>query len=368
MARKKKHQRSDGRFEYKATVGRRLDGTPIRKSFYSMSSLTDAKRQAEVYKQQQMIAAVTGLQATPQTITFAEWSRKWLRTYKEPFVSPSTYANTYVNAVENHLIPYFGAAKLADIRPADIQGFFAGKTSCSASLLKKLRITLSAIFDTAIDNDLIYKNPCKYVQTHSDATPKERRTLTDQQIDEIKAEASGTFDAIVFLLETGLRRGELLGLMWSDIDMEHATLHVQRSVSPENGRPAIRPPKWNSYRTIPLMPDTLALIQRQPKRSLYVFPAPRGDGFEEPNHFSRRVYHFFLSFPEEYRCTAHELRHSYASQLMRRGVDIYTISKLLGHHDIKITASVYVHPDIESFREELNRKFCRQNVVKQNEI
>ena len=206
MARKKKHQRSDGRFEYKATVGRKLDGTPIRKSFYSTSSLTDAKRQAEVYKQQQTIA---------------------------------------------------------------------------------------------------------------------------------KAEASGTFDAIVFLLETGLRRGELLGLMWSDIDMERATLHVQRSVSPENGRPAVRPPKWNSYRTIPLMPDTLALIQRQPKRSLYVFPAPRGDGFEEPNHFSRRVYHFFLSFPEEYRCTAHELRHSYASQLMRRGVDIYTISKLPGHHDIK---------------------------------
>ena len=56
MARKKKHQRSDGRFEYKATVGRKLDGTPIRKSFYSTSSLTDAKRQAEVYKQQQTIA------------------------------------------------------------------------------------------------------------------------------------------------------------------------------------------------------------------------------------------------------------------------------------------------------------------------
>ena len=237
MARKKKHQRSDGRFEYKATVGRKLDGTPIRKSFYSTSSLTDAKRQAEVYKQQQTIA---------------------------------------------------------------------------------------------------------------------------------KAEASGTFDAIVFLLETGLRRGELLGLMWSDIDMERATLHVQRSVSPENGRPAVRPPKWNSYRTIPLMPDTLALIQRQPKRSLYVLPAPRGDGFEEPNHFSRRVYHFFLSFPEEYRCTAHELRHSYASQLMRRGVDIYTISKLLGHHDITITAAVYVHPDAEAFRAELNRKFCRQNVVKED--
>lgn len=368
MARKKKHQRSDGRFEYKATVGRKLDGTPIRKSFYSTKSLTDAKQQAEAYKQQQTITAITGSQFTPQTVTFAVWSRKWLRTYKKPFVSPATYSNTYENSVENHLIPYFGAANLADIRPADIQDFFAGKTNCSASLLKKLRISLSAIFDTAIDNDLIYKNPCKYVQTRSDVKPHEKRTLTDQQIDEIKERAVGSFDAVAFLLETGLRRGEVLGLMWSDIDLDNATLRVQRSISLENGTAVIRPPKWNSYRTIPLMPETIELIQRQPRRSLYVFPAPKKDGHEDPNHFSRRIYTFFKAFPKEYRCSAHELRHSYASQLMRRGIDIYTISKLLGHRDIKITAAVYVHPNVESFREELNQKFCRQNVVKENQM
>lgn len=353
MARKKKHQRADGRFEYKATVGRKIDGTPIRKSFYSTVSLTDAKRQAEEYKQQQAVSDATGTPMTVKCVTFAEWSRKWLKTYKEPFVTLSTYQNTYVNSVENHLIPCFGAANLQDIKPADVQQFFASQTQYSKSMLKKLKNTLSAIFEAAIDNDLIYKNPVKYIKLKSNAQPKERKTLTDAQIKFVKEAAMYKLDPVVFLLETGLRRGELVGLMWSDVDLENATLRVQRSVSLENGRPVIRPPKWNSYRTIPLMPSTVSLLRRQPRHSLYVFPAPIANGHEDPNHFSRRLYNFFCTLPEEYRCSAHELRHSYASQLMRHGVNIYTISKLLGHNDISITASVYVHPDIEHLRKEL---------------
>lgn len=356
MARKKKHQRADGRFEYKATIGHKIDGTPIRKSFYSTVSLTDAKHQAEQYKKEQIVSAVTGAQMGIQCMTFAEWSRKWLRTYKKPFVSESTYQNTYVNTVEQHLIPYFGAVSLQDIKPADVQQFFAEKTRYSHSLLRKFRNTLKAIFEAAIDNDLLYKNPVKYIKLKSDALPKEKKALTDEQIEFVKQKAAGQFDAVVFLLETGLRRGELLGLMWTDIDMDAKTLTVSRSFSMVNGQGQICPPKHGSYRTIPLLPSAIDVLERQSHFSPYVFPSPKVKKPEDPNHFSRRLRNFFGSLPEDCQCSAHELRHSYASQLMRKGVNIYTISKLLGHSDIQVTASVYVHPDVEQFRNEIKEK------------
>lgn len=366
MPRKKKHQRADGRFEYKCTIGHKLDGTAIRKSFYSTVSLTDAKRQAEAYKQEKAVSDALGGSATTQSVTFSEWSRKWLITYKKPFISVSTYKNTYENCVEKHLIPFFGAAILSDIRPADVQEFFASKKECSHSLLEKLRTTLSAIFEAAIDNDLIYKNPAKYTKLKSEAEPKKKTALTDDQIEFVKSAAEDKMPEVIFLLETGLRRGELLGLMWSDIDLKNGTAKIQRSVSVEAGKAVVRPPKWESYRTIPLMPSTIELLRSRQRTSLYVFPAQLTHGAENPNNFSRRLRRFFSSLPEDCRCSAHELRHSYASQLMRKGVNIYTISKLLGHRDIKVTSKTYVHPDTEALRSEVFGKICRQNVVEEN--
>lgn len=369
MARPKKKRkglRENGVFEYKATIGHTLDGKRIRKSFYSSKSLADAKAQAEQYKADQAVAAAMGEPITPKEITFAEWSRKWLHTYKQPFVSPSTYRNTYKNCVENHLIPYFGAANLSVIRPADVQGFFAVKKECSHSLLEKLRMTLIAIFEAAIDNDLLYKNPAKYIKIKSEAKPKEKNALTDAQIELVKSAAKCKMPEVIFLLETGLRRGELLGLMWSDIDLKNGTAKIQRSISVEAGKAVVRPPKWDSFRTIPLMPSTIELLRSRQHISLYVFPAQLVRGAENPNNFSRRLRHFFSSLPEECQCSAHELRHSYASQLMRRGVNIYTISKLLGHRDIKVTSQTYVHPDVEAFRSELSEKFGRNMVVLKN--
>lgn len=356
MPRKKKHQRSDGRFEYKATVGRKLDGTPIRKSFYSMNSLSDAKRQAELYKQQQTIAAVTGTHATLQTTTFAGWAEKWLLTYKKPFVSPSTYANTYCNMVEHHLIPYFGAAPLEGIHPVDIQDFFASKSACSESALSKMRSILNAIFESAIDNDLLYKNPAKHIRFSSGAEKREKKALSDEQIDFVARAGLDRLDEVPFLLYTGMRRGEMLGLMWQDIDFETKSISIQRAIVSENGKAVVRPPKWDSYRKIPLMKDALQILNSMERISLYVFPARRTLGPQNPNNFSRKLRQFNGALPEECRCSAHELRHSYASQLMRHGVDIYTISKLLGHRDIKVTAKTYVHPDVDAFRAELDSK------------
>lgn len=352
MARKKKGQRADGTFEYKCTVGHDMTGKRIQKSFYG-ATLTEAKQKAEQYKVDKAVATTIGAPATPANITFGEWAEKWLETYKKPYVTSQTYENTYRYALHRHLLPIFGAARLSDIRAIDVQRFFTQQQKYSISIQKKMLNTMHAIFDAAIDNDLIYKNPCKKIKLASDVKRHEKIALSDDQIEQVKAAAAGNFDAVCFLLCTGLRRGELLGLMWSDIDFEHKTFTVNRSYSIIKGKGQLVPPKHGSYRTLPILPETMEILQRQKHDTLYVFPAPRARKLEDPNHFSRRLRNWFNQFPEEMRCSPHELRHSYASQLQRKGVDIYTISNLLGHRDIQVTASVYVHPDVESFREKL---------------
>ena len=106
------------------TPERDIHGKLLRKSFYSTVSLSDAKKKAEEYRVASEVSARTGEAFVPST-------------YKQPFVDVNTYELTYVNLVEGHLIPYCGAARLSDIRPADIQAYFATMTECLESRLKK---------------------------------------------------------------------------------------------------------------------------------------------------------------------------------------------------------------------------------------
>ena len=102
---RKKPTRKDKRFEYKITVGRNIHGKPLRKSFYSTVSLSDAKKKAEEYRVASEVSARTGEAFVPSTGRFAPWARKWLLSYKQPFVEEDTYKLTYVSLVEGHLIP-----------------------------------------------------------------------------------------------------------------------------------------------------------------------------------------------------------------------------------------------------------------------
>lgn len=352
---KEKPTRADGRFEYKAVIGHTFNGKPKYKSFYSYDSKEDARAKAEQYKLEVEVAARTGDVFTGNQVTFAVWARKWLTSYKKPSVTANTYRSTYEGTVENHLIPYFGNAKLIDIKQIDIQNFFAAKAeSCSESLLHKIKLCLCGMFDAAIDNDLIYKNPAKHASYISKVEKHEKNVYTDGQIIKAKAYFKTDFFDVYFLLETGLRRGELLGLMWKDIDFDKKTLRVDRSVAEKQGGGIeIRPPKWDSYRTIPISTELCNLLDQLPRTSIYVFPNVN-NSIQTPRSWSRKLERHMKTMVKNCHCmielTAHELRHTRGTQLRRNGIDIYTIQKLLGHKDINVTAQVYVHEDVETTR------------------
>lgn len=357
MPRKKQTIHASGLVEVKATVGNGLDGKRIQKSFYGTSKL-DAQKKADKYKLSQEVASRTGDTFIKKDYTFGAWAKKWLETYKKPSVSENTYRLTYENTVNKHLIPFFGKARLTDIKPIDVQKFFEGKTSYSETMLDKMQMCLTAIFGTAIDNDICYKNPVKNISYKSQAFKHEKQIYTSKQMETAKELALPSCPEVVILLETGLRRGELLGLQWGDIDLKQRTIKVQRSIAGSYiHRISVNPPKWNSFRIIVLRKDDMSikLLETMPQTSEWIF---LNKNFQPhvPDLWSRRLDKFManIAVPAGLPAlTAHELRHTYGTDLRRQGVDIYTIQKLMGHKDVKMTSELYVHNEIEELKKAL---------------
>lgn len=362
MPRPKKEKPNHGSlYEVKITIGRTLEGKLIRKSFYSAISKADAKRQAEAWRVEQQVAERTGdLFLAREDMTFADWAGRWLTTYKQPNVRPNTYLNSYLTPTRNHLIPYFGKAKLMDIRPADIQLFY--KEVCSNfshSQVHKLTLCLNGIFESAINNDLLLRSPMRGVIIPSGRLPDEKRTYTREQADAIKAFAAGHpygLD-IILLLELGLRRGELLGLRWEDVDLQQRTITIRRSVYLDHNQVCVGTPKTRtSIRVLPIS-EQLAGYLTVKAAAGYLLPNRKGEPFS-PDNWDARRYRVFMddlqaAAPELPALNPHELRHTCGTLLYQQTHDIFAVSKFLGHADIAITSKIYVHEDVEGLRNSL---------------
>ena len=146
-------------------------------------------------------------------------------------------------------------------------------------------------------------------------------------------------------LATGLRRGEILGLKWEDLDLERGDLRVKRQVSRINGEVVEAPLKTkNAYRTLPLAEDTIAVLKEQKKKaggSPWVFPSPTGGPISPDSvlHMLHRV----LKRAGLPRVRFHDLRHTFATLALQNGVDVKTVSGMLGHFSAGFTLDTYAH-------------------------
>lgn len=391
MARRKetKRKKNNNLEEYKANLGKDLvTGKLIRKSFYG-ETLADAKEKAEEYK----ISMRLGI-TEKEYIGFEDWCKRWLVTYKKDIVKGSTYYLGYLNNVNNHFVPYFKNMNIDSIKQMDVQAFFNSKKDYSHHMLKKMRGHLHSIFESALDNDLIGRNPVRNIKLPAGKQSGEKQTYTKEQADKVIAFAKTHEHGIapIIVLKTGVRRGELMGLRWSDFDFANKVLHLQRSVADavidgkytqiiEEGDAATK----NHVRDIPfddelkdyLVPKkTEALenkIVRQTRRAKRKGTEPppvdigndddfvfmrRQDLVQSPDNYAKRQYAYFLdALTAKHqgleRLGLHELRHTFGTLLREKGVDIYTIQKVMGHADINITSGIYVHNDIEVLRKSL---------------
>jgi integrase len=389
MARPKKAAPNHGEYFVKAiTLGRDKGGKLIRKYVYSKKSLEDAQLKALRFKEAYSRGTLGN---EPERITFRRYAEMWLESEKRHYVSESTFEYTYRNSLENHLIPEFGDCLMSRIQKIDINNFLNRKVGLSQSLIHKLLITLKQIFEDAVDNDIIAKNPCKRVKEPiSEQESKIIVPYTAEQ-EAVVMEFAKTHPlglSIIILLKAGLRRSELLGLRWEDLDFENNVIYVRRAVTETNGVLKIGKTKTRtSLRTVPMTPELKGALQKTPRSTMryihlrdangritpkrvrqpvpnrYVISNIKGEAIR-PSNWQSDVYFAFMSdlataHPEVPLLRPHGLRHTYGTRLYNNGhgIDIYTVSRLMGHADISITTKIYVKHDQDyiekAFQEDL---------------
>lgn len=353
--RAKKKKRKDGLVEIKKYCGIDHLGQPIRKSFYGRT-----KKEAEE-KYSQFI--ITGANPEPnRRYTFVKWMNKWLEDYKEPNVSSQTYQYTYV-PIQRELTRLFPRRGLQSFQPIDWQDYFNQMTNRSSSYINKRKMFLTGLFQSAVDNDLIDKSPMRGVVVPKGVQPKEKRAYTRDQYEKVLAFAKKDPDGLgpYIMLKCGLRRSELLGLRWSDIDFKNKTLSVNRAAKMEYGSVSIGALKSKrSKRIIPVDDDFIQHLKHIPRSSIYVLGAFGSDTPRNPDTWKRERFGAYCrrlkeALPDIPVLRPHELRHTFGSVLYNSGVDIVTVSRLMGHSKIDVTVNIYVHSNVEDLRKNLLR-------------
>ncbi|GMU39907.1 MAG: site-specific integrase [Chloroflexota bacterium] len=305
-----------------------------------------------------------GITVQPTRTTTAEWLDTWLEGRIADGKVGLRAAENYRIIVTRRLKPAVGTLRLTDLRTDHVIAF---KTSLideglAPATIGKVLGLLRQSLEAAVKAGLILRNPTQGVERPSvSSTATERRALSEEELSRLLSAASGTqYEvAIRFALATGVRQSELLGARWSDIDLEGGSFTIQQTIQHVAGQfHALAPKTSNSRRLIELSPITLALLRRhrtaQNEERLrlgsiwqdrgLVFPA--SDGSPQYRRIFYRDYVAIvrtagLDHPETINW--HSLRHTAASLWIKAGIDVFVVSRRLGHANPGFTMKVYTH-------------------------
>ena len=357
-------KRSDGRWEGRYTAGHDpVTGKRITKNVLG-------KTQAEVReKLRRTIEETRGLDvARAGEYTTGQWLEVWFNDYAMLKVRPSSH-QTYRGYLDHHIKPYIGNIPLTKLSSLDLQRLYKKLLSdgrvdrieskkqpkgLSAKTVRNIHQIISSALKLAVEQRLIAHNPADGCALPK-AERKEMQTLPVEQLTSFLREAkdSGVFALYYIDLTTGLRRGELLGLKWSDIDLEKGDLRVQRQIGRIDGKIIEMPLKTkNAYRTLPLSADAISVLKMQKCRvgnSEWVFPSPTGGPMSPDSvlHMLHRV----LKRAGLPKVRFHDLRHTFATLALQNGVDVKTVSSMLGHYSAGFTLDTYAHVTTSAKRE-----------------
>ena len=299
-----------------------------------------------------------------------EWMDFWLANCKKNTVKYHTYVQ-YRDIAALHLVPAFGEYGLNELTAEKIQIFLAEKrrrgnlrtgAGLSGRSVNLLFGVLKNALDCAVRFGHISVNPCsRAVRVKEENRETAVFSRAEQRkIERICMEKGGIYTGIVLCLHTGIRIGELLSLTWRDVDFRSNLLRVEKTVvrlrAEDGGYTDYidRPKSPSSRRAIPLSPKAAEALKEMKKHvgGEYVFCGRKG-------RVSVRAYqHRFENLLRKNNIRVlhfHALRHTFATRVMECGVDVKTLSELLGHKNAAITLNRYAHSMMDTKRKSLRR-------------
>ena len=365
-------ERKDGRLEGRISIqGKRI-------GFYGKTK-TEVKNQAKEHLQK-----VENGYKEPKNVIFNEYMEYWLTTFKKNKIEFSSYnrlCSVYAHQIHNSI----GNKKIGQITTKDIQDLIDSHANpldpavkpLALSGLKRILNLLNPCLKKAVEEGVIQKNPCEHVILPKESCilkkTKQQFSLSDKELEEFKVAALSKYnstkdyrsrDALVLLLmlNLGLRVGELLALEWTDVDLQSEVVHISKTVQEgitdyEGGNEKKKNyQKTKSSTKTPSGVRVLALnsmvlyyideLQKYDERhqitSKYV--ACTGVGTMNCSRNLQRSLDRVINRTNiQKHVSLHTLRHTFGSTLLRNGVNIEVVSKLMGHSNITITYNKYIH-------------------------
>ena len=367
-------RRPDGRWQGSITIGRDDRGRLIRKYFYGKTRRETSEklnRAIEELRDNRFINK-------SDNPTVEQWCHEWLWSYKRNSVKQKTF-DQYETILRTHIIPDLGDIRLADLKTMHIQRIInkMHDSGLSHRTIEVTKIVMHAALKQAQRNKLVSENVCENVVLPR-KQPKHIRVLNEEEQTKLIAALKDNYigRGLLFALYTGMRRGEVLALKWSDYDKNEKTISITKALSRvrtynKDGNKTmltVTTPKTDtSIRTVPLIDKAVELLaEHKRKQERYmelvgdyytdndlIFSSSRGD-YLDPGNFNRKLNKTVkkIGIP---RISPHVLRHSFATRGLEAEVSLKAMQELLGHSSITVTGDIYTHILKEQKRKEISK-------------
>jgi integrase len=361
-----KDGRPTGRWEGRISY---LD--PITDKRRSVSVYADTAKEARAKLREVTKRIEEGQPAKDAAVTVADWLKTWRTTALEASDRRATTKALYSSLSRTHLeTGRIGDKRLDRLRPSDVEALVVELRAAklSESTVRQVYTVLRGAMEIAVRDGLLASNPVAKVRRPK-VTRTEARHLSMAEVQAllIQAKASRYYAAVVLMAFTGLRRGEVAGLAWADVDLDKAELIVRHTLSRVGGALVLSEPKTTrSRRRVPLAAPLVAELKAHKARqdaeraeaaniwteTGMVFTTAAGTMVDPRNML--RVVEVAAKAAGIEGAGAHTLRHSAAVVLLEGGAHIKAVADILGHSSIAITGDIYGHTSDDAARSALD--------------